>query len=222
MEETRKQFFTQLCAKFGWEPTVWRLNVFDTWASQEGMPSDLSRHYNPLATTRTDDALSYSKENKGYGAGNWNSVPVKLYATFEDGVLATYQTLKLPYYPNIRQAMDTQTHVDCYRDFTSWVGSTHMGYITAVQDAMRLPALPTENGAGTYVWKNLDASLRHLIAVFGGAKALEEWANKGNVVQLGLGITQEKVGDLEVRSTELTNAVHRLERMVARLDNDGV
>lgn len=213
MEETRKQFFTQLCAKFGWEPTVWRLNVFDTWAIQEGMPSDLSSHYNPLATTRTDDALSYSKENKGYGAGNWNSVPVKLYATFEDGVLATYQTLKLPYYPNIRQAMDTQTHVDCYRDFTSWVGSVHVGYTTAVQDAMRLPALPNLVNL-----VNLDASLRHLIAVFGGAKALEEWASKGNVVQLGLGITQEKVGDLEVRSTELTNAVHLLEIKVESLN----
>lgn len=125
---TLTEYFTALCRAMGWEPTPWRLDVFGYWAQQEGMPFE--RSWNPLATTRQAPELRYSNEDIGYGPGNWNGVPVKLYATPEDGIEATRQTLMLDYYANIRRAFTDQvgySEVVGPRDFTSWVGSDAYG-----------------------------------------------------------------------------------------------
>ena len=112
----------------GWTPDEDRLDVFEFWAKQEGMPFE--RSWNPLATTWLSDDVALSTENIGFGAGNWNSVPVRLYATAEDGIRATVKTLSLSYYVNVRRCFaDKAAYPEAIRpkDFTSWVGSDVYG-----------------------------------------------------------------------------------------------
>ena len=124
---TRDEFFAGLCKKFGWEATPWRLAIFDNWAQQEGMPYD--RTFNPLATTRLspNTHLNTSYDN-GFGPGNWNSVPVRVYATAADGITATFETLQLAYYPNIRRCFtDQKGYPEAVSEFTTYVGSQSYG-----------------------------------------------------------------------------------------------
>ena len=122
----REEFFIALCGMLKWEPTPWRLAVFDFWANQEGMP--FHETFNPLATTQPGDVnLAF---NKSYGPGNWNSVPVRVYRTEGAGVVATATTLMNGYYPNILRCFKDQTgYYEAVgpRDFTSWVGSEDYG-----------------------------------------------------------------------------------------------
>lgn len=121
----RQEFFTQLCGQLGFEPTPWRLAVFDFWATQENMPEETN---NFLATTQPGDLnLAF---NKGYGPGNWNSVPVRVYRTAEAGVQATRETLTNGYYPNILRCFRDQIGYNEAvgpRDFVSWVGQEDYG-----------------------------------------------------------------------------------------------
>lgn len=124
----QRQFFAQVCVGMGWTPDEDRLDVFEFWAKQEGMPFE--RSWNPLATTWLSDDVALSTENIGFGAGNWNSVPVRLYATAEDGIRATVKTLSLSYYVNVRRCFaDKAAYPEAIRpkDFTSWVGSDVYG-----------------------------------------------------------------------------------------------
>ena len=116
-------FFSALCGRFGWEPTPWRLAVFAQWAHDEGMPFD--RTFNPLATTRQSPrtALDLTYDN-GNGPGNWNSVPVRVYASAADGIQATYETLMLDYYPNVRRCFaDQEGYGEAVPELTTYIGS---------------------------------------------------------------------------------------------------
>lgn len=126
---TRIDFWKALLAKWNLVLTPWRQEFFEYWANHEGMPFD--KTWNPLATTwlSADTALNLGY-NIGYGGGNWNSVPVRVYATFDDGVLATFRTLSLDYYVNLRKSITEQrinVNVIGPKDFTSWVGSDAYG-----------------------------------------------------------------------------------------------
>lgn len=139
---TLEEFFIEVCNKMGWSPTPWRLEVFKFWAKMEGVP--FTTLWNPLATTRVSSNLKYNlKFDNGNGPGNWNSVPVKVYASAADGVEATVQTLKLDYYPNIRKCFEDQRGYAAAigpRDFTSWVGSEAYG--SKVVDFMNQTTAP--------------------------------------------------------------------------------
>lgn len=127
-EQGLDSFFTALCRGMGWEPTPWRIDVFTFWAQQEGMLYE--RTFNPLATTRTGPGITLQSLDMGFGPGNWNSVPVRMYATEESGVEATRQTLLLDYYVNVRRCFaDQRGYPEAVgpRDFTSWVGSNVYG-----------------------------------------------------------------------------------------------
>ena len=123
---SREQFFSDVCKALGLPSTPWRLAVFTFWANQEGMPFEET--FNPLASTQSGDLnLGF---DRGYGPGNWNSVPVRAYRTHAAGVAATVETLENGYYPNILRCLRDQ--VGYYeavgpRDFTSWVGSEDYG-----------------------------------------------------------------------------------------------
>lgn len=134
-------FWIKLLGKLGMEPTPWRLEFFNFWASQEGMPygpEDMKRMYpgnpqvgtfNPLATTRFGAGIRTNQGfDIGHGGGNWNSVPVRVYADEDAGVEATYQTIALNYYNNIRRALLSQmVNTEVISDFKTWVGSEAYG-----------------------------------------------------------------------------------------------
>jgi hypothetical protein len=124
---TRDEFFAAVCQKFGWQPTPWRLAVFNHWATQEGMPFDTT--FNPLATTRLSDATPLNLGfSEGYGPGNWNGVPVRVYASPESGIEATFETLALGYYDNIRRCFTDQAgYPDAVPEFTTYVGNVSYG-----------------------------------------------------------------------------------------------
>lgn len=95
----REAFFTALIRGLGMEPTPWRLEFFRTWAKFENTGAG----YNPLATTRTAPDVAVHS--------NWNDndgVPVKNYASFDDGVRATLQTLRLSYYTLVLESLRQQ------------------------------------------------------------------------------------------------------------------
>ena len=91
------------------------------------MPFD--RTFNPLATTRLSPNTQLNKSyDDGFGPGNWNDVPVRVYATAADGVTATFETLQLDYYPNIRRCFaDQDGYAEAVAEFTTYVGSQSYG-----------------------------------------------------------------------------------------------
>lgn len=92
-------FFRAVLGQLGYPVTEWRLSFFRQWAAGENTGAG----FNPLATTRVDPAVRVDS--------NWNDNggnPVKNYASFEDGVLATVQTIRLDYYTLIRQSLQEQ------------------------------------------------------------------------------------------------------------------
>ena len=111
----------------GWEPTPWRLAVFREWHRHEGMP--LETTWNPLATTRLSDKTPINTAyNIGYGPGNWNRVPVRVYRDPEAGITATVETLALSFYPNIRKCFETQTSWEAaLPEFKTYIGSEAYG-----------------------------------------------------------------------------------------------
>ena len=136
-------FISKLLSRFNLPVTQWRMEFIRFWAEQEGMPYDANEMkkmypslpevgtYNPLATTmlRPDSRTNISFDI-GYGPGNWNSIPVRVYADEDAGVDATYQTLKLSYYVNIIRALQEEqvnTQMIGPQDFVSWVGNDVYG-----------------------------------------------------------------------------------------------
>jgi hypothetical protein len=121
---TRMDFWVKLLGKLALPATDWRIAVFEFWAQQENMPYD--RTFNPLATTRISPAIALNTSyDIGFGPGNWNHVPVRVYATENDGVQATFETIQLSYYENIRKMLLEQKPnlgIIGPNDFTSWVG----------------------------------------------------------------------------------------------------
>lgn len=166
---TLDEFFTAICSALGWTATPWRLAVFNFWAAREGMPESTN---NPLATTQFGDLdLTY---DHGYGPGNWNWVPVRVYRTPAAGIQATVETLTNGYYPNILRCFADQTGYQEAvgpRDFTSWVGSASYGQ--SVVDFMNSC---TESKENDMAWtEEQEARVRRI------EKVVADWAGDGEI-----------------------------------------
>lgn len=117
------EFWAGVCRGLGWEPTPWRIAVFTEWHRFEGMP--LGETWNPIATTRLSPNTPLNSDyNIGYGPGNWNGVPVRVYRDATAGITATVETLALDYYPNIRRCfMDQAPNPEALPEYTTYIGS---------------------------------------------------------------------------------------------------
>lgn len=130
------EYFAELCRRMGWEPTLWRIAVFEEWARREGIVVGeglrrLDFHWNPLATTWLEGR---SDKDIGYGPGKWNNANpphgVGIYASADAGIEATRLTLINARYENIRRCFKDQNGYQAAigpLDFTSWVGSASYG-----------------------------------------------------------------------------------------------
>ncbi len=124
---TEAEFFFAVCKRMSWEPSPWRLAVFAEWHRHEGMP--LEQTWNPLATTRLSPATPLNtKFDIGYGAGNWNGVPVRVYLNEIAGETATAETLMLSYYVNVRRCFTDETgYPEAVPELATYVGSVAYG-----------------------------------------------------------------------------------------------
>lgn len=196
------EFFSRVCVGMGWDPDPWRLEAFKLWASYEGM--SLEQTWNPLATTWYFDGKPQLNNSFdiGYGPGNWNWVPVRVYATPEDGIQATILTLSQPaYYSGIRQSF--QDHVgypEAALDFSIWSGS---GYSQAIVDGMNaLP--PFEEDTMTEELRDLLVTIQNQIrqlqdVIAGGPDGVQALWNDQGIIATGLGIAQGEIEKLRDR-----------------------
>lgn len=163
---SRLDFWVKLLNKMQLPATDWRIALFEFWALQEGMPYD--KTFNPLATTRLSENTKLNTSfDIGYGAGNWNSVPVRVYASEADGVQATYETLSLSYYENIRKMLREQKpnlEIIGPKDFTSWVGDDHYGR-RIYEYALTLPS-PSVTIPSTTFTKEQKEEIMKMIEMF--------------------------------------------------------
>lgn len=181
---TQTQFFADLCKRFGWSPTPWRVQVFNYWANHEFPDVDgngnnelFDKAYNPLATTwitrETPLNLSF---NNGNGPGFWNSVPVKVYANYEAGLTATELTLRLSYYFNIRRCFLDQKGYEAAikpEDFATWVGSEAYG-----RDVVNFMNTTTASKSGLLFFPlTLEQRIARVEAAVGGAGLLDRDGN---------------------------------------------
>lgn len=196
----RDAFFAEVCRRMGWEPTPWRLAVFAEWARREGMP--YSRTFNPLATTRLSPNTPLDASfDIGYGPGNWNGVPVRVYRDAEAGIAATVETLSLPYYPSIRRCFAAeQGYEEALPGFATYVGSEAYG--RELIEFMR--SLPPSRPAPPPLEERV-ARLERIIGGNGiaaagqrlnGEAALAWLDAEGMSLFLGLAVTQAEVAAL--------------------------
>lgn len=83
-----KYFFDEIFKKLDVTPTKEKYNFFTAWRQAEGGDAK----FNPFNTTKNMDVN---------GVTNYNSVGVKNYPNGSTGIMATVNTLKLPYYDNL-------------------------------------------------------------------------------------------------------------------------
>jgi hypothetical protein len=86
----RTQWATDLLGQLGLPVTAENVKALGAWAQAEGTKAS----FNPLATTQSMP-----------GATSFNSVGVRNYASYADGIRATAQTLTNGHYPNILAAL---------------------------------------------------------------------------------------------------------------------
>lgn len=152
-------FMADVCRGMGWEPTPWRLDALRHWADLE----DDSRWrllligHNPLATTRQTTGV----------VGTWNSAGVKLYRDRAAGVVATVETLRLSYYPNVRRCFELQQGLpDAVPELVTYIGSEGyarelVAYMAASTASRGLPG--TEPSALTA--EQLNAAIQKRMAI---------------------------------------------------------
>jgi len=105
-EET-KDFYVKLLEKFGAKPTDGNLVFINAWAQAEGGGAT----WNPFnSTLNINDATKY------------NSVGVRNYKTFEDGLEATYKTLNKTYYKKIIETLKVgiENQQEAYNYSVQW------------------------------------------------------------------------------------------------------
>jgi hypothetical protein len=90
----RTQWATDLLNQLGMPVTSENIKALAAWAQAEGTKAS----YNPLATTQSMP-----------GATSFNSVGVRNYVSYADGIHATAQTLTNGHYPNILAALRSGT-----------------------------------------------------------------------------------------------------------------
>jgi hypothetical protein len=83
-----KYFFDEIFKKLGITPTEEKFKFFVAWRQAESG----SATYNPFNTTKKINVP---------GVSNYNSVGVKNYPDMSTGIMATVNTLKLPYYVDL-------------------------------------------------------------------------------------------------------------------------
>lgn len=115
---SEKAVFTAMCAGGGWPPTGANINSLHAWRLREstwgdGGPDDAEITHNPFNTTMP-----------GFGAtGNVNSVGVKIYPDWGQGIAATVTTIGA--YPSILNALVSGKGLcggDHAADFMKWSG----------------------------------------------------------------------------------------------------
>lgn len=96
-----KTFFSDVLDQLGIPDNQGAVDFLVTWANYERRAAGKPHGFNPLNTTKdmskTDPKQTNFNTNAGY--------PVKSYSNYKTGVKATADTLKLPYYKNIVQAL---------------------------------------------------------------------------------------------------------------------
>lgn len=142
------EFIQKLAARGGWDPTV-VATILNRWAPWEGTGAK----FNPLATTQPGG----EDPNDPYWNTFGNGYHVRNYATVDDGVEATYQTLVNGYYPNIEQAFKTgQINWSAMvPEIRKWgtsglanaIESGQIPPAETVQGGGSLPAIPSANNA---------------------------------------------------------------------------
>jgi len=104
------------------------------WREAEGGRAS----YNPFNVTRK---TIRGRKNDMFA---YNSVGVQNYRTFEDGVQATVETLKLSYYTGIVEGLKegrnplTLAREEASKGLATWKGQAGGGYIAAVLESNRL------------------------------------------------------------------------------------
>lgn len=181
-----------------------------------------NRCYNPLATTLAASEVTRSSKDIGFGPGKWNNANaphgVAIYDVPDNGVKATAATITIPWaYAAIRDTFKTQRVADragLLHNFTTWIGS--IGYATELTDFMinlkaSKEAVPVAGDGGdmaaTVARMSADLALLTAVVCGNGARArdgtiltgraaLEDQAQRGNSLALGVANTQEKLAEL--------------------------
>lgn len=96
-----KTFFSDVLDQLGVPYNQGAVDFLVTWANYERRAKGKPHGFNPLNTTKDMKKIDAGQTNFNTNAG----YPVKNYSTYSVGVKATADTLKLPYYKNIVQAL---------------------------------------------------------------------------------------------------------------------
>ena len=134
-----REFFTGVLRELGIPATEQNLRIFQNWSGAENTKAA----WNPLATTR----------RKGVNAGSdFNSVGVRDYPTWEDGVRATALTIANDGYPAMLSALrgERVDHGAIGRDLTRWSGAQGAeldNYVTVVTQGLGQAAAAAEGSA---------------------------------------------------------------------------
>jgi hypothetical protein len=96
-----KTFFSDVLDQLGIPDNQGAVDFLVTWANYEKRAAGKPHGFNPLNTTKDMKSIDPLQTNFNTNAG----YPVKSYSNYKTGVKATADTLKLPYYKNIVQAL---------------------------------------------------------------------------------------------------------------------
>jgi hypothetical protein len=96
-----KTFFSDVLDQLGIPDNQGAVDFLVTWANYEKRAAGKPHGFNPLNTTKDMKTLDPLQTNFNTNAG----YPVKSYSNYAVGVKATADTLKLPYYKNVVQAL---------------------------------------------------------------------------------------------------------------------
>ena len=101
MENNLNNFFSDVLDQLGIPDNQGAIDFLTTWAKYEKRAAGKPHGFNPLNTTKDMKKLDPNQTNFNTNKG----FPVKSYSTYQVGVKATADTLKLPYYKNIVKAL---------------------------------------------------------------------------------------------------------------------
>ena len=133
MDYTRETFAEAILTGLGYPVTKLAVTDIMSWEAAEGGAWNGGARYNPLNTT---EPMS--------GATDFNSVGVKNYGSWEQGISATIKTLQNGYYPDILNALA----IGGTGDFGLTVGESPWGTETFTVTGQPTKALtsPTDTG----------------------------------------------------------------------------
>jgi len=133
MDYTRETFAEAILDALGYPQTKLAVTDIMSWEAAEGGAWNGGARYNPLNTT---EPMS--------GASNFNSVGVKNYSSWEDGIQATVKTLNNGHYTDILNALS----IGGTQDFGVTVGDSHWGTESFVVTGQPIKGLVSPTGTG--------------------------------------------------------------------------